>query len=133
MIKHILSFAGLAAVAPPAPAQSGSHDWVAWSGWVFGLISVLWIVAAEARLASERRRVRRVAGQLEPSVPSENQATSIGVDLRPNRHHPPDDRLRSVLIQLAVDSVPFSMAVQRAKRFGFERKAVEAASLFLRD
>jgi hypothetical protein len=90
-------------------------------------------MAAEWRLMSERRRLRRVAGQLEPSVPDTSPGTGSSVDLLRGVRSPVDDRVRSVLIQIAVDSLPFSMALQRAKRFGSTREEVERAAVALRE
>lgn len=123
----------VASVPARTPSPISGHDWLTWSGWAFGLVSVLWIMAAEWRLMSERRRLRRVAGQLEPSVPDTSPGTGSSVDLLRGVRSPVDDRVRSVLIQIAVDSLPFSMALQRAKRFGSTREDVERAAVALRE
>jgi hypothetical protein len=109
------------------------HSWFAWSSWWFGLAATIYIVICERRLVVERRRLRRVAGELEPSVPG-SPAT-----LEHPAAHPMhatrdlfDDRLRSVLIQVAVDALPFSLAVDRSRRFSATREDVERAAHTLR-
>src|SRR2546430_881915 len=92
----------------------------------------------------EHRRVRRIAGELEPSTEEVGVAdgpsyATASRDLRTAADRPPasrprfDDQVRSLLIQAAVDSLPLSIAVERARRFGAERSDVEAAAKRLRD
>jgi hypothetical protein len=105
---------------------------------MFGMGSIVYIVVAERRVARERRRLRRVVGQLEPSEPA--PSTSGPLERSPTGVTPAtppsgllDDRLRSALIQVAVDDLPFSLAVHRARRFGASRTEVERAAGSLRE
>lgn len=110
------------------------HSWLEWSSWAYGLLAVIYIVVSERRIARERRRLRRIAGEIEPSGSNglgdpthypERAANAPGRDRF-------DDRLRSVLIQIAVDALPFSLAVDRARRFNATRRDVEDAALALK-
>jgi hypothetical protein len=110
------------------------HNWFEWSSWAFGLLAVIYIVVSERRVAHERRRLRRIAGEIEPSGDevdshSSHRAPRESPALGRERY---DDRLRSVLIQVAVDALPFSLAVDRSRRFDATREDVEAAARALK-
>lgn len=116
------------------------HDLIDWTGWLFGLVSIIWIVYCEHRERRRRRQLRDIASLLEPSAPLHAPAaagsaappvtTAPGL---PARDYELDDRLRSALIQVGVNGLPFSIAVARARRFGADREQVEAAARTLRD
>jgi hypothetical protein len=125
------------AVAPAVPYRSParSRGLFEWTGWGFGLLSVIAIIIGEYRLLAARRRLRRVAGQVEPSTrldPPREEPTEKSVATKPTQAQL-DDRLRSVLIQLAVDELPFALALDRARRFGAPREDVADAALRLRE
>jgi hypothetical protein len=116
------------------------HGLFDWTSWFFSCAAAIYIVISEWRVMRERRRVRRIAGELEPSTPhAEGPAAGAAHQVRAGTDMPPatrarfDDQLRSLLIQAAVDSLPLSIAVQRARRFGAQRADVEAAAKRLRD
>lgn len=107
------------------------QTWFDLSSWGFGLTAVVYIVISERRFMHERQRLRRVAGQVEPSaIPTPTGDASV-VRTAPSRDRF-DDRLRSVLIQVAVDALPFALAVERSRRFAASRADVEHAACALR-
>jgi len=108
------------------------HGWLEWTAWCFGLVSVVYIILAEARIARKQRQLRRIASELEPSGTVSNE-TFQPPSAREARVDRADDRLRSVLIQVAVDGLPFSLAVERSRRFKGTRVDLEATARKLRD
>jgi hypothetical protein len=124
------------AVQRGSPATRGTmlrHSWFEWSSWGFGLLAVIYIVVSERRLARERRRVRRIAGEVEPSGDDHVRGSTLrsGPGALGHGQERFDDRLRSVLIQVAVDALPFSLAVDRSRRFDATRTEVEDAARVL--
>lgn len=116
------------------------HGVFDWTSWFFSFAAAVYIVISEWRVMRERRRVRRIAGELEPSThrvdkPADETPhyAGTGAGMAPATRARFDDQLRSLLIQAAVDSLPLSIAVQRARRFGAGRADVKAAARRLRD
>jgi hypothetical protein len=101
------------------------HDPFDWSGWIFGLVGLAYIVVTERRFHNERRKLRNVAAQVEPSAP-------ITTPLDQGRPGLTDDRIRSILIQVAVDSLPFSLAIERARRFNVDETTLREVAERLR-
>lgn len=111
----------------------GRHSFFEWTNWTFGLVAVAYVVFSELREARRKRQLRALALEVEPSqAPEQPHLLEVTRRDRPRQDVVSDDRIRSILIQLGVDNQPFSLAVERAHRFGISRNAVEDTARRLR-